>query len=276
MTERSVVRLVAAVAASDGAGVRLKRVIGSPAMPHCDPFLLLDSFRSDRADDYIAGFPPHPHRGFETVTYMLAGAMRHQDSTGRTGHLRAGSVQWMTAGRGIIHSEMPEQTDGLMAGFQLWVNLPAADKMQEPRYQDIPPEAIPEAEVAPGVRLRVVAGEAGGLTGPVSGIAVAPLYLDVALAAGARWQAAVRATHTALSYVFEGTADIAGTAVPAETLAELTAGDTVMLAAPAGAVRLLLIAGRPLGEPIARYGPFVMNTQDEILDSIRDYQAGRF
>ncbi len=276
--ERQVVKIVTGQPTSDGAGVRLTRVIGTPALDHVDPFLLLDEFKSDRADDYLAGFPDHPHRGFETVTYMLAGSMLHQDHVGNRGELVPGSVQWMTAGRGIIHSEMPRQKDGLLWGFQLWVNLPARLKMTAPRYQDIPPGRIPEVTLADGVRVRVLAGEAGGARGPVEGIATDPLYLDVSLAPGARLAIDVPAGHSAFAYVYEGRAAIGPTAgakdVAAGQLAVL--GDGTRLAAHAkdAAARLLLLAARPLNEPIARYGPFVMNTREEIARTVQDYQRG--
>jgi len=199
MTERRVVKTAIGQPTSDGAGVRLTRVIGTPDLDHLDPFLLLDEFKSDRPGDYLAGFPDHPHRGFETVTYMLAGSMRHQDHVGNRGELVAGSVQWMTAGRGIIHSEMPQQKDGLMWGFQLWVNLPARDKMTAPRYQDIPPERVPTVALADGVSARVLVGEAGGVSGPVAGIATQPLYLDVTMAPRSRLSHELPAGHSAFA-----------------------------------------------------------------------------
>jgi quercetin 2,3-dioxygenase len=272
---RRVVKLVTGQPTSDGAGVRLTRVIGTPALDHLDPFLLLDEFKSDRADDYLAGFPDHPHRGFETVTYMLAGAMRHQDHVGNQGELVAGSVQWMTAGRGIIHSEMPRQKDGLMWGFQLWVNLPARDKMTAPRYQDIAPEKVPEVDLTPGVRARVIAGEAAGVRGPVEGIVTRPLYLDVRMPADARVSIDVPAGHNAFAYVYEGTAQVAGQDVRAGQLAVLSDGDAVTAGATGSPARLLLLAARPLGEPVARYGPFVMNTREELVQAAEDYRSGR-
>jgi len=275
MGARRIVKLVTGQPTSDGAGVRLTRVIGTPALDHLDPFLLLDEFKSDKADDYLAGFPDHPHRGFETVTYMLAGAMRHRDHVGNQGELVAGSVQWMTAGRGIVHSEMPRQTDGLMWGFQLWVNLPARDKMTAPRYQDIAPEKIPEVELAPGVRARVIAGEAGGVRGPAEGIVTQPLYLDVRMDAGARVSVDVPAGHNAFAYVYEGRAEVAGQEVHAGQLAVLGDGDAVTMAATGSPARLLLLAAQPLGEPIARYGPFVMNTREELVQAAEDYRSGR-
>jgi quercetin 2,3-dioxygenase len=277
MTTRSVEKVVAAQPTSDGAGVKLRRTIGTPELDHLDPFLLLDEFRSDSVADYGAGFPDHPHRGFETVTYMLAGTMEHRDDSGNRGLLTAGSVQWMTAGRGIIHSEMPRQVDGLMWGFQLWVNLPAKDKMTPPRYQDIPPDAIPERTTAGGARVRVVAGEAEGVRGPVKGIATSPLYLDVTVPAGGRFDQPVPAGMTAACYVFDGTAAIGGEGartVPAGSLAVLADGDSVAVSAPSGAARFLLLAARPLREPIARYGPFVMTTRDEVAQAFRDFQSG--
>jgi redox-sensitive bicupin YhaK (pirin superfamily) len=280
-TARRVARVVRGQPTSDGAGVKLNRVIGQRDFDMLDPFLLLDEFRSDSAGDYIAGFPNHPHRGFETVTYMLAGRMRHGDNQGNSGLLTAGSVQWMTAGRGIVHSEMPEQEDGLMAGFQLWVNLPAKDKMTAPRYQDIAPGRVPVVDAGDGVRVRVLAGRFGDAVGPVEGIAVEPLYLDVELAAGARAVVAVPAGHNAFAYVFEGDADI-GPADAAKRVArgELAmferSGDDVLVAAGGEGARLILVAGKPLAEPIARYGPFVMNTPEQIVEAIRDYQAGTF
>ena len=274
-SSRRVVKLVTGQPTSDGAGVRLTRVIGTPALDHLDPFLLLDEFKSDKADDYLAGFPDHPHRGFETVTYMLAGAMRHRDHVGNEGELVAGSVQWMTAGRGIVHSEMPQQKDGLMWGFQLWVNLPARDKMTAPRYQDIAPEKIPEVDLAPGARARVIAGEAAGARGPVEGIVTQPLYLDVRMDAGARVSLEINAGHNAFAYVYEGRADIADQEVHAGQLAVLRDGNAVTTAATGSPARFLLLAARPLGEPIARYGPFVMNTREELIQAAEDYRNGR-
>jgi redox-sensitive bicupin YhaK (pirin superfamily) len=282
MAERRVVKVVTGQPTSDGAGVRLTRVIGTPQLDHLDPFLLLDEFKSDRPDDYLAGFPDHPHRGFETVTYMLAGAMRHRDHVGNQGELVAGSVQWMTAGRGIIHSEMPQQEDGLMWGFQLWVNLPARDKMQEPRYQDIPPERIPEVQREDGVRVRVIAGESGGVRGPVEGIATQPLYLDVSMGRGARFEHAIPAGHSAFAYVIEGEGEVGATdeadgrTLAAGTLAVLGEGDAIAVVTADAPLRFLLLAAQPLREPIARYGPFVMNTRQEILQAVRDFQDGTF
>ncbi len=276
MTPRTLTHRVRGLPTHDGAGVRLTRLIGQPALEMLDPFLLLDAFGSDRGSDYIAGFPDHPHRGFETVTYMLAGRMRHRDNHGNGGLLEAGGAQWMTAGRGLVHSEMPEQTEGEMRGFQLWVNLPAAHKMMPPRYQDIAPTQIPEVEPAPGTRVRVVAGEAFGAQGPVQGILTAPLFVDIALAQDARLALALPAAHAAFAYVFEGDGLALGDGLLARgELGVLGAGDTVALAAPQGAARLILAAAAPLHEPVARWGPFVMNTPQQIEQALSDYRAGR-
>ena len=278
---RRVVSTVRGQPTSDGAGVKLTRVIGQRALDMLDPFLMLDEFRSDSASDYIGGFPNHPHRGFETVTYMLAGRMRHGDNQGNSGLLRPGSVQWMTAGRGIVHSEMPEQENGLMWGFQLWVNLPAKDKMTAPRYQDIAPESIPEATPASGVRVRVLAGSIGDVVGPVGGIAVEPVYFDIALEPGARFAAPLPQGHNAFAYVYEGAVDLgpvdASRRIQRGELAVLDRdGGDVLVSAGAEPARLILVAGKPLNEPVAKYGPFVMNTQEQIVEAIRDYQAGKF
>ncbi|MBL8298247.1 MAG: pirin family protein [Rhodanobacteraceae bacterium] len=277
---RRVVTTVRGMPASDGAGVKLNRLISQPALDMLDPFLLLDEFRSDRAGDYIAGFPDHPHRGFETVTYMLAGNMRHGDNQGNSGRLRAGSVQWMTAGRGIIHSEMPEQEDGLMWGFQLWVNLPAKDKMIAPRYQDIAPEQVPRLEPAEGVELRLLAGRIGEVQGPVTGIATAPLYVDLRLQPGTRWSGDLPERHNAFVYVYEGLVIVgegeSACALTRGELGVLSHGEQLKVAADGAPARLILVAGKPLNEPVARYGPFVMNTPEQITAAIRDYQSGHF
>ena len=280
VSARRVVTTVRGMPASDGAGVKLNRVIGQPALDMLDPFLMLDEFRSDQAGDYLAGFPDHPHRGFETVTYMLAGNMRHGDNQGNTGQLRAGSVQWMTAGRGIVHSEMPEQEDGLMWGFQLWVNLPAVDKMTAPRYQDIAPEQVPQLHPADGVELRLLTGQLGEVAGPVTDVATAPVYIDVRLQAGAQWRAELPPRHNGFVYVYDGEA-IVGDDESARRLARgelgvLSHGETLRLAAGDAPTRLILVAGKPLNEPVAKYGPFVMNTPEQIVTAIRDFQAGRF
>lgn len=273
---RKVMGIVPGVDAQDGAGVKLKRSLGGPRLQLFDPFLLLDEFRSDQAGDYIAGFPDHPHRGFETVTYMLAGRMRHRDNQGNSGLLLPGGAQWMTAGKGIVHSEMPEQEDGLMWGFQLWVNLPASDKMTAPRYQDIDPAEIPETDLPGGATVRVVAGEAGGVTGPVSDISVRPLYLDVSLPNGAAFEQTVPEGHNAFIYVFGGGLKIGETMAGNGDMVLLTEGGVVKAEATEDDTRFLLIAGEPIGEPVARYGPFVMNTKEEIMQAFQDYQSGKF
>ena len=274
---RQVLRLSKGQPTSDGAGVRLSRVIGNHALGELDPFLLLDEFRSEDGADYIGGFPDHPHRGFETVTYMLAGRMRHGDNHGHSGLLGPGSVQWMTAGRGIVHSEMPEQEDGLMWGFQLWVNLPAKDKMTAPRYQEFDPAAVPVVE-HDGARIRVIAGRIGDTVGPIVGIATEPSFLDVALPAGGSFALDLPREHNVFAYPFEGNALIGepSVAVPRGTLAVLGPGERVALGGGAVPARVLIAAARPLNEPIARYGPFVMNTQDQLRQAFADYQAGRF
>jgi redox-sensitive bicupin YhaK (pirin superfamily) len=257
----------------------MTRVIGTPALDHFDPFLLLDEFRSDEPDDYIAGFPDHPHRGFETVTYMLAGHMQHADNQGNTGDLGPGSVQWMTAGRGIVHSEMPQQKDGLMWGFQLWVNLPATDKMTAPRYQDIQGDRIPEAQVAPGVRARIIAGELAGTPGAVTNVATEPRYYDLHFDAGTSFTVLLPVGHNAFLYVYAGRMhagpDAGRTPIERGEIALLSHGDSVELAAGDEPGRLILVAGRPLNEPVARYGPFVMNTRDELQQAFLDYQRGK-
>jgi len=273
-------RKVRGVAASDGAGVKLTRVIGGGDLPDLDPFLLLDEFGTDRPEDYLAGFPDHPHRGFETVTYMLDGRMRHRDNHGNEGLLVPGSVQWMTAGRGLVHSEMPEQEAGRMRGFQLWVNLPAKDKMTAPRYQEFPPEQLPVVEPAAGVAVKLIAGEVDGVRGPIVQPATDPLYLDVSLEAGAGWSYLLPSGHNAFAYVFEGGIAV-GEGEDARSLAEselavLGGGDRLVLRANGAGARLILVAGRPLREPVARHGPFVMNTREELMQAFVDFQQGRF
>ncbi|PJJ99118.1 hypothetical protein CO641_05770 [Lysobacteraceae bacterium NML91-0213] len=264
---------------SDGAGVRLTRVIGSPQLPDLDPFLLLDEFGTERAEDYIAGFPEHPHRGFETVTYMLDGRMRHRDNKGHEGLLVPGGVQWMTAGSGLVHSEMPEQEAGRMRGFQLWVNLPAKDKMTAPRYQEFGPERIPLVQPSEGVEVRVIAGQVDGVAGPVAQPATDPLYLDVALEAGRSWTHRLPAGHNAFVYVYEGALTVGegddARQLSAQELAVLGGGDVLFVQANA-ATRAIVVAGRPLREPVARHGPFVMNTREELMQAFVDFQEGRF
>ena len=279
-TPAHVVRIIGGMPASDGAGVRLTRVIGTPSLPELDPFLMLDEFGTDRPEDYLAGFPDHPHRGFETVTYMLDGRMRHKDNHGNEGLLTPGSVQWMTAGRGLVHSEMPEQESGRMRGFQLWVNLPAREKMSDPRYQEFAPERIPQVEPAEGVSVKVIAGSVGDVSGPIVQPATDPLYLDTTLAGGSQWRYALPAGHNAFAYVFEGGVTVgegeSARAVAQSELAVLGGGRQLQLQAGAQEARLILVAGRPLREPVARHGPFVMNTREELMQAFIDYQEGRF
>lgn len=276
MIRRSLTRTLPGLPTSDGAGVHLTRLIGQPALEMLDPFLLLDAFGSERGSDYIAGFPDHPHRGFETVTYMLAGRMRHRDNHGNSGLLVAGGAQWMTAGRGLVHSEMPEQEDGDMRGFQLWVNLPSTHKMIAPRYQDITPEQIPEATTAAGVRVRVIAGELFGIQGPVRDIVTQPLFADIALEADHRLDIPLPAAHTAFAHVFEGgPLHIESDSLQRGQLGVLGQGETLRLRTDGTPARLILVAGAPLREPVARYGPFVMNTRAQILEAVEDFRSGR-
>ncbi len=274
---RRVERLVAGQATSDGAGVKLTRVLTQDLQRRLDPFLMLDAFGSDQPGDYIAGFPDHPHRGFETITYMIAGRMRHRDSAGNEGLLDDGAVQWMTAGRGVIHSEMPEQEDGVMEGFQLWLNLAGVDKMQPPGYRDIPSAQIPEQR-GDGVTVRVIAGSSQGVTGAVQRPRTEPVYLDLHLAPGARFEQPLPADHNAFVYVYRGTLSVGATAVQAQRMAILAndaGSDGVSLQAGSAPTRALLIAGAPLREPIAQHGPFVMNTREQLIQAVEDFQAGR-
>ena len=276
MSTRNLIRRIPGLPTSDGAGVKLTRLIGQPALDMLDPFLLLDAFGSERGTDYIAGFPEHPHRGFETVTYMLAGRMRPRDNHGNSGLLVAGGAQWMTAGAGLIHSEMPEQSDGDMRGFQLWVNLPATHKMIAPRYQDIAPEQIPVLTPLPGASVRVIAGDAFGTQGPVQGIVTQPLFVDITLAAGAALTLPLEVEHSAFAYVFEGAGVHFGdTWLPTQELGVLGAGAQVKLRSADAPSRLILVAAAPLHEPVARYGPFVMNTRAQIEQAIADFRNGR-
>ncbi|WP_372012687.1 pirin family protein [Pseudoxanthomonas sp. 10H] len=275
-----IIRKVRGQAASDGAGVRLTRVIGGAGLPELDPFLLLDEFGTDKAEDYIAGFPSHPHRGFETVTYMLDGRMRHKDNHGNEGLLTPGSVQWMTAGRGLVHSEMPEQESGRMRGFQLWVNLPAREKMTEPRYQEFAPDRIPVAHPAAGVEVKVIAGRVGDTVGPIVQPATDPLYLDIALQPGVAWRHDLPDGHNAFAYVFEGAATVGegeeARPLDSREMAVLGGGRQLVLRAGEAGARLILVAGTPLREPVARHGPFVMNTRQELMQAFVDFQEGRF
>ncbi|CAI8850342.1 pirin family protein [Methylocaldum szegediense] len=277
---REVERVVSGAWVSDGAGVKLLRVLTPDLQRRLDPFLLLDEFRSDNPDDYLAGFPDHPHRGFETVTYMLAGRMRHRDNAGHEGLLAAGGVQWMTAGRGIIHSELPEQEEGLMHGFQLWINLPAREKMTQPGYRDIPAEAIPHVTTSQGVSIRIIAGSAAGMEGAIRREGNEPLFLDLNMPAGSACEVPIPSGHNAFLYTYEGRVEV-GTrreSVRARQLAVLTNSPDargVRLHA-AGGARLLLIAGRPLNEPIVQWGPFVMNTREEVEQAMYDFRSGNF
>jgi quercetin 2,3-dioxygenase len=272
---RKVERLIAGQPTSDGAGVKLTRVLTQDLQRRLDPFLMLDAFGSDSADDYIAGFPNHPHRGFETVTYMLAGNMRHRDSAGNEGLLKDGGVQWMTAGRGVIHSELPEQSEGRMEGFQLWLNLPARDKMSAPWYRDIQNAEVPEWSGS-GVTARVIAGSSHGVQGAVQRDGTEPLYLDLHLEAGASFEQPLPESHNAFVYVYRGAITIGEQAVPVQRMAILrNAGDGVRITAGSESARAILIAGKPLKEPIVQYGPFVMNTQQEIFAAVEDFRAGR-
>ncbi len=279
-TPARIARKVRGMATSDGAGVRLTRVIGGPDLPDLDPFLLLDEFGTDRAEDYIAGFPSHPHRGFETVTYMLDGRMRHKDNHGNEGLLTPGSVQWMTAGRGLVHSEMPEQESGRMRGFQLWVNLPAREKMTAPKYQEFAPDHIPVTHPAEGVEIKVIAGTVGDITGPIAQPATDPVYLDIALEAGRAWTYALPEGHNVFLYAFEGELNVGegedARLLQARELAVLGGGNEVSLQAGDQPARLIMVAGRPLREPVMRHGPFVMNTRQELMQAFIDYQEGRF
>lgn len=275
---REVERLVVGRPTSDGAGVKLTRVLTQPLQRRLDPFLMLDAFGSDNPDDYIAGFPDHPHRGFETVTYMIAGRMRHRDSAGHEGLLQNGGVQWMTAGGGVIHSEIPEQEDGVMEGFQLWLNLPARDKMSAPWYRDFAAAELPVFTTEDGVAVTVIAGGSHGVEGAVTRDATAPLYLDLHLPAGARFSQALPSAHNAFVYVYRGAVRIGETQVPVQRMAILANAaerDGVVIEALEADTRVLLIAGQPLGEPIAQYGPFVMNTEQEIYQALADFREGR-
>ena len=276
-SSRTIERIVSGVETSDGAGVKLTRVLTQNLQQRLDPFLMLDNFHSDDPDDYIAGFPDPPHRGFETVTYMIAGRMRHRDNAGHQGLLQNGGVQWMTAGRGIIHSEMPEQENGVMEGFQLWLNLPAKNKMIPAWYRDIPGAEIPEYVTAEGATVRVIAGTSNGISGAMAREDTEPLYLDIDIPAGGLFSTAIPATHNAFVYVYRGAVTIDGTALGENRmgiLANTPLSDGVALSATAPA-KAILVAGKPLGEPIVQHGPFVMNTKEEIYQAIKDFQEGR-
>lgn len=276
MSIRPVVKIVKGVPASDGDGVRLTRMLGTAEAQMFDPFLMLDCFDNDQASDYMGGFPDHPHRGFETVTYMLEGRMRHRDNTGREGIIGPGGIQWMRAGRGIVHSEMPEQSQGRMRGFQLWVNLPAKLKMSAPSYSEFESDAIPVEARDGGVSVKVISGlTAGGTAGPIGGGAVDALYFDVVLPAGTRFEEPVGGDRNAMVAVYEGQVHVAGGRIDALSGVFLGAGDRVVVEAVTDA-RVLLLAGRPIGEPVFWHGPFVMNSRDEIVQAFEDFQSGKF
>jgi redox-sensitive bicupin YhaK (pirin superfamily) len=287
MTTRTLIHIIESMPTSDGAGVKLRRSLGSQRGLHVDPFLMLDEFYSDDPNDYIAGFPSHPHRGFETVTYMLDGHMRHEDHLGNRGDLGPGDVQWMTAARGIIHSEMPQQREGRMRGFQLWLNLPSKEKMKPAGYRDIPAREIPRVKLPQGGEVRVIAGtlelNGNATSGPVNGtgarLSTDPLYLDVHLPAGVEFSAPTAAGHSAFLYAYEGSTMIgtpgAAKRLPNRAAGVLSEGDSVHVQAGAEGVRFLLLAARPLREPVVQYGPFVMNTREEIEQALADYREGR-
>jgi redox-sensitive bicupin YhaK (pirin superfamily) len=276
MTKRVLQSVIRAIPASDGAGVKLMRSLGQSQMARLDPFLMLDCFSSEEASDYIAGFPAHPHRGFETVTYMLDGHMRHQDHLGNVGELKSGGAQWMTAGRGIIHSEMPQQEEGRMRGFQLWINLPAAEKMKPAGYKDIQAGQIPVVELAKGGWVKVVAGSVQGVEGPIGGISTQPLMIDVSLAEGESLTQPVTEGHNAFVYPYEGKVSIGADALGTNQAGILSPGSDVEISALTGPARFLLLAAKPLKEPVVQYGPFVMNSREEIEQAIHDYQTGQF
>lgn len=274
MTTRKLEQVIQSVPASDGAGVKLLRSLGRAQNLRVDPFLMLDEFSSDNADDYIAGFPAHPHRGFETVTYLLDGHMLHEDHMGHRGNLVSGAVQWMTAGRGIVHSEMPQQEQGRMRGFQLWLNLSAKEKMKPAGYRDIQPNEIPRVELARGGSVKVIAGRYGSTAGPILGLTTDPTYLDAHLAPGETFAHAIDPSYSAFVYPYEGRLQIGDRELKTHDAGVLSTGDRIELTAGADGARFLLLAGKPLREPIAQYGPFVMNTRAELEQAVRDYQSG--
>lgn len=282
MTLRAITQTIPALETSDGAGVKIKRSIGQHQNIRLDPFLMLDEFGSDQPQDYIAGFPSHPHRGFETVTYMIEGHMLHEDHLGNRGNLKNGGVQWMTAGRGIVHSEMPQQEAGRMRGFQLWLNLPAAEKMKPAGYRDLQPEDIPEFNLD-GAVVKLIAGEVRidgrDLAGAVTGSSTRPLYMDIQLTAEAAVSLPVDQALNGMLYLYEGSAALRHgeqtQPLAAASASVLGDGDEIRLEAGSSGARLLLIAGRPINEPVVQYGPFVMNSREEIEQTLRDYRDGR-
>lgn len=281
MTQRTLTRTIPSVATSDGAGVKLRRSLGASSAARLDPFLMLDEFGTDKPEDYIAGFPPHPHRGFETVTYMLDGHMRHEDHMGNVGELTEGGVQWMTAGHGVIHSEMPQQKEGRMRGFQLWINLPAAEKMKPASYRDIPAADIPVVSFNGG-KCKIIAGsfksDAGNVDGPIQGMTTAPIFFDVELDAGRIFETTLPVEHSAFVYGYEGSISIGDyaeeTDIAPQSAGVLSSGDRLRVVADDSPARFILLAGKPLGEPVVQRGPFVMNTQEQIEQAIRDYKNG--
>ena len=279
---REVITIIRPQTVMEGAGVRLKRSIATASLDHLDPFLLFDHFGSDNPEDYVKGFPMHPHRGIETVTYMISGHVNHKDSIGNSGSISSGDIQWMTAGGGIMHEEMPQPAQEEMVGFQLWVNLPARLKMTKPRYQDITSHQIPEVTREDGVKIRVIAGQVDGVRGAVSEIYADPAYLDVSIPANGSFSHPVEKGHTTFAYVFEGRGFFgAGENTPENSVSQpglviLGDGDYIQAGAANEPVRFLLVSGQPLDEPIARYGPFVMNTQEEIQQALEDLRSGTF
>lgn len=275
---KTIVKVVRGMPTSDGAGVSLTRIIGQPDLPRLDPFLMLDFFGSDNPGEYIAGFPPHPHRGFQTVTYMLAGKMRHKDSVGNEGVIDAGGIQWMNAGRGIIHEEMPEQEEGLLQGFQLWVNLPAKEKMSAPNYQDIQPDSVPTVQIQ-DASVKVLAGEVDGVKGPVKTTAVAPTFLDIDLKSG-QCDIALKSNEAAFLYVYEGNITVGKGDQAQKTMLEsgelgvLSQQGTRLSFSSEKGSKIIVVSGKPINEPIVQYGPFVMNSQQEIVQAFNDYQSG--
>lgn len=276
--QKTIVKVVRGMPTSDGAGVSLTRIIGQPDLPRLDPFLMLDFFGSDNPGEYIAGFPPHPHRGFQTVTYMLAGKMRHKDSVGNEGVIDAGGIQWMNAGRGIIHEEMPEQEEGLLQGFQLWVNLPAKEKMSAPNYQDIQPDSVPTVQIQ-NASVKVLAGEVDGVKGPVKTTAVAPTFLDIDLKGG-QCDIALKSNEAAFLYVYEGNLTVGKGDQAQKTMLEsgelgvLSQQGTRLSFSSEKGSKIIVVSGKPINEPIVQYGPFVMNSQQEIVQAFNDYQSG--
>ncbi len=280
MKERKIAKIFAPETTSDGAGVTLKRSIGSRSLSGLDPFLLFDHFGSSNPDEYIAGFPMHPHRGIETVTYMLNGSIKHRDSSGNEGVISEGDVQWMTAGSGIMHEEMPQMREGKMGGFQLWVNLPAKNKMMKPRYQEFKREEIPLVALENGTVVRVVAGNVFGTKGVVSDIEADPTYIDVTIPANESYEQVIPSGHAVFAYIFEGSGNFSprndGNLINGLNLVVFEDGEIVKINAGADGVRFLLISGAPINEPVARYGPFVMNTREEIQEALKDLQQGTF